>query len=325
MSTRDVGSPDRQSISAIVCAHTDRRWNALVEALASLESQIRPPDETILVVDYNPALLKRARDTFKNVTIIPNTETRGLSGARNTGVSVARGDIVAFLDDDARAHPACLAELATGYDDESVVGTGGLVEPRWKDDRPVRWLPNEFYWTIGCTYKGLPTDSSVIRNPIGANMSFRREAIVHAGGFPEGLGRVGAIPFGCEETELAVLVTNALPGSKIVNVPTARVEHLVGAERTRWHYFRARCWAEGRSKAIVARDVGQDAALASERHYLRHTLPRGVVSALCSGLRGEIAGFARAATMLAGLSITVAGYVCGRLMRTSRSAAGGLV
>lgn len=62
------------------------------------------------------------------------------------------------------------------------------------------WLPREFMWTVGCSYRGLPTFPTAIRTPIGDNMSFRRSAFTQAGPFTEGIGRLGTTPLGCEET-----------------------------------------------------------------------------------------------------------------------------
>ena len=100
-----------EAVSVIICAYTLRRWNELVKAVASVEQQTRRPDETIIVIDHNSVLLERAHETFTSATVIPNRAGRGLSGARNTGVEAAGGEIVAFLDDDARAEPTWLAEL----------------------------------------------------------------------------------------------------------------------------------------------------------------------------------------------------------------------
>jgi peptidoglycan/xylan/chitin deacetylase (PgdA/CDA1 family)/GT2 family glycosyltransferase len=290
-----------------------------VQAVTSVENQTRHPDQTIVVIDHSPALLEQARETFTDATVIPNPSGRGLSGARNAGVAAARGEIVAFLDDDARADRRWLAELLSAYRDPTVVGTGGLVEPRWSSGRRARWLPREFYWTIGCSYTGLPTEVAAIRNPIGASMSFRREAIVQAGGFREGVGRVGAVPLGCEETELAVRIASARPTAKIMHTPTARVHHLVTAERGRLRYFTLRCWAEGRSKATVVHHVGPDAGLASERSYVLRTLPRAVRRELGLAFRGDLWGSVRATTIVAGLSATAAGYLYGKALRNSGS------
>jgi hypothetical protein len=172
---------------------------------------------------------------------------------------------------------------------------------------------------IGCSYRGLPETVAEIRNPIGANMAFRRTAFERAGGFRDGIGRVGARPVGCEETELAIRVRQGSPGARILQVPEARVRHLVPPERTSWRYFRARCWSEGLSKALVATEVGRQDALASERGYTLRTLPWGVVQGLADALRGRLAGAGRAAAIVAGLAVTTAGYLRGRLaVRASR-------
>lgn len=300
------------TVSVVICAYADQRWEALVESVASVRAQTRRADETIVVIDHNSALLERSRSVFRDAMVLANHGSRGLSGARNTGVAVASGEIIAFLDDDARARRDWLAELTAPYSDERVVGTGGRVDPRWVAGPASTWLPLEFYWTIGCSYRGLPTHRCPIRNPIGANMSFRREAILRTDGFREGLGRVGAVPLGCEETEMAVRLAQALPSSLIVHVPAACVDHRVDRERAQFRYFVSRCWAEGRSKATITRQVGR-AGLSSERTYATRTLPRGILAGLRDALRGETAGLARAVAILAGLMITAAGYAHGQV------------
>jgi GT2 family glycosyltransferase len=308
-------------VSVVICAYATRRWDALIAAVDSVAAQTRAAEQTIVVIDHNPAMLEQALARFSDLTVVANAGARGLSGARNTGVASAHGEIVAFLDDDAVARPDWLHSLLDCYDDQGVVGAGGIVEPRWQDGVVCQWLPAEFYWTIGCSYRGLPEEVSPIRNPIGANMSFRRDAILAAGGFREGIGRLDTTPLGCEETEMAVRVTRAFPGSRILHAPRARVDHLVEADRSCWRYFRARCWSEGLSKAIVARHVGQTDGLASERSYALKTLPLGFASAVADALRGEPSAIARGAAILAGLAITAAGYLWGRVKRS----AGGLL
>lgn len=85
-------------------------------------------------------------------------------------------------------------------------------------------------------------------------------------------------------------------------------------QRLTWRYFRARCFAEGLSKAQVAARVGSERALASERTYARRVLPRGVARGLGDARRGDLAALGRAAAIIAGLGTTSAGYARGRLM-----------
>lgn len=297
----------------VICAYADRRWEALCDAVGAATAQ--RPDELIVVIDHNDALCARAAVAFDRATVVASAGPRGLSGARNTGVAAASGDILVFLDDDACPRPGWLATIMEAFLDNSVIGVGGTAYPRWEGDVPA-WLPPEFYWVVGCSYRGLPQRVMPIRNPIGANMAFRRDVFDRVGGFSDGIGRVGRTPLGCEETELSIRATRGIAG-RIVQIPGAIVDHLVPADRTGWRYFRRRCWAEGISKAIVAHSVGTDTALASERSYVTRTLPTGVMIALRDALRGERAGFARAGTIIAGLMITTAGYLRGVLAGTS--------
>jgi glycosyltransferase involved in cell wall biosynthesis len=318
MAERTNSPAPSPSVSVIICAYADRRWPVLVDAVGSALAQRPAPLEVVLVIDHNDALLARAGARFLDdelVVVVANAQRQGLSGARNTGLATARGDVVAFLDDDAIARPGWLASLTAAYaSDAGVVGTGGVALPRWETGKPD-WFPDEFLWVVGCSYVGLPTEAAPIRNPIGANMAFRRTACAGVGGFAHGIGRVGKTPLGCEETELSIRVRAANHGATILQIPGAAVDHLVTAERVEWEYFRRRCWAEGLSKALVTDAVGHDAGLASERAYALRTLPLGVLRGVGDAVRGDRSGLRRAAAIVAGLLITTAGFARGTIAR----------
>ena len=306
--TQNAGAP---AISVIICAYTEQRWDELDKALASVRAQTLPTAQIVLVIDHAPELQARAETRWPDVRVVANRERQGLSGARNTGVEECTGDIVAFLDDDAVAAPDWLERLAQAYADPRVVGAGGDVRPRWAEGRP-RWFPAEFDWVVGCSHSGMPQRVEPVRNLIGANMSFRREALVAAGSFSHELGRVGTIPAGCEETELCIRLASIRPDGIVMYDPAAVVDHLVPAFRATPRYFLSRCAAEGRSKAILAGMVGSDAGLAAERTYVRRTLPLGFVRGLRDLTRRDAAGPARSAMLAAGLLTTGLGYLRGR-------------
>ena len=298
------------SASVVICAYTEDRWDDLAAAVRSALTQAPEPREVIVVSDHNPRLLERVRRELPDAVAVPNHEQKGLSGARNTGVAVACGDVIAFLDDDAEASPGWLARLLAAYGDPRVAGVGGAVEPRWPVRRPSSF-PLEFDWVVGCSYRGMPSEPAVVRNVIGANMSFRHDVFESVGGFRTDIGRVGKRPVGCEETELCIRLRQRRPDAVVLFEPRARVAHRVAPERTRWRYFRARCYGEGVSKAIVAKHVGADDGLSAERSYAARTLPRGIADGVVDTLRGDLAGAARAAGIVIGLAITFAGYTIG--------------
>jgi hypothetical protein len=220
---------------------------------------------------------------------------------------------VAFLDDDAVAEAGWLAAMAAGYDGANVAGVGGLTLPMWGTTAP-RWFPDEFAWVVGCTYRGMV--AGPIRNLMGGNASFRREAFDVAGGFRSGIGRTaGGRPLGCEETEFCIRLRQAAPETVLLFEDTAVIWHRVPAERARFAYFRSRCYAEGLSKAMVTQSVGVGDGLASERRHALVALPRGVAHGLRAAVTGDPSGLGRAATIVAGLAFTTAGYAAGSLGR----------
>jgi len=299
------------TITVIVCAYTERRWDDLIAVIDSLERQTLAPSEIILVIDHNPALLASAQTRFHNITIIENAEPHGLSGARNSGIAVAHGDIIAFIDEDAEASPDWLEKIAACYEDVHIMAAGGSISPRWMTKRPA-WFPDEYKWVVGCTYHGMPTVKTQIRNLIGCNMSFRREVFADIGGFRRAMGRVGTSPVGCEETEMCIRARQLCPDKTILYDPAIRViNHRVPGTRATWKYFYSRCFAEGVSKALVAKFVGADDGLASERQHAAKVLPQGIARGLKDILRGDLSGGARSFAILSGLVAASLGLVYG--------------
>lgn len=300
------------STTVVICAYTENRWDDLVSALDSLRQQNHPPDEVIIVIDHNEKLYKRASQTFSDVRLFQNTYERGLSGARNTGIELAEGEIIAFMDEDATAHPDWLDTLLKVFEAPEILGVGGQILPVWLEGRP-RWFPEEFDWVVGCTYRGMPDKPAQVRNLIGCNMAYRRIVFDTVGTFREGVGRVDTLPVGCEETELCIRINQTMKNQRLIYTPDAIVNHRVPAQRANWRYYFSRCYSEGLSKALIARFIGAKDALSTERTYTLKTLPAGVLRGLGDLFKGDIYGPLRSIAIVAGFLTTGLGYVRGKL------------
>ncbi|MFH9941080.1 glycosyltransferase [Streptomyces murinus] len=315
-------------ISVVICAYTEDRWEDILAAVSSVRAQSYPALETLLVVDHNPALgerLERAYRTAEDVRVLPNSGPRGLSSGRNTGIAASRGEVIAFLDDDAVAERDWLRRFAEAYADPRVLAVGGRTEPVWASGRRPAWFPEEFDWVVGCTYRGLPPGRVRVRNVLGGNASFRRTAFEAAGGFATGIGRDGGHrPLGCEETELCIRLTRARPDGVLLIDDRAVIHHRVPRVRENFAYFRTRAFAEGLSKALVARSVGADKGLESERRYATRVLPAGVARGLRDALLGRPGGAGRAGAIVAGVLTAAGGFAVGslRARRESYATAG---
>ncbi|MEU4469160.1 glycosyltransferase family 2 protein [Streptomyces sp. NPDC024017] len=305
-------------ISVVICAYTEDRWEDILAAVSSVHAQSRPALETLLVVDHNETLRERLAKEYKEssdgavVRVLANAGPRGLSAGRNTGIAAARGEVVAFLDDDAVAERDWLRHFAEAYADPRVMAVGGRTVPVWASGRRPDWFPEEFDWVVGCTYLGLPRGLVRVRNVLGGNASFRRSAFDAAGGFATGIGRDGdKRPLGCEETELCIRLSRARPDAVLLIDDRAVIHHRVPEIREHFRYFRTRTYAEGLSKALVARSVGAEKGLESERRYATRVLPAGVARGLRDALLARPGGAGRAGAIVAGVLTAAGGYVVG--------------
>ena len=133
----------------------------------SLDRQTYAAKEIIVIVDHNPGLQEElGKLAREGIRISHNTGRQGLADARNSGIALSQGEIIAFIDDDAAADSRWLEELIACYRDPDVLASGGAILPVWEGGRRPAWLPEEFLWIIGCTYRGMQTNGA-IRNMIG--------------------------------------------------------------------------------------------------------------------------------------------------------------
>jgi cellulose synthase/poly-beta-1,6-N-acetylglucosamine synthase-like glycosyltransferase len=310
MSKTAAGTARVPTASVVIASYAGERWSYLQDAVASVLAQTHAALEIVVVVDHNPDLLVQARRALPAALVIPNTGVRGASGARNTGVAVCHGDVLAFLDDDARASAEWLAALLPHFADPDVVGVGGRVDPIWATSRPG-WFPPEFDWVVGGSYRGMPRTAEPVRNVWSNNMAIRRTVFDAAGGFREKFGKVGSRSRP-EDTDLCLRATAGGRGIWVYE-PAGIAGHQVPPERTTVRYFLRRCFHEGRGKAGLSALNGAADSTSTERRYARNVLPQGIARGLAEAARGDWTGALRSAAIVAGFGTAAAGYLTGVL------------
>lgn len=312
MSTAST-DPSDVTISAVICAYTDDRRELLDASIEAVLDQLRPGDQLVVVIDFNDELLARvSTDYGARATVVPNSNLRGICGARNSGIEASVGDVVAFVDDDARVQPGWLERLRSDYRDPAVTGVGGNAQPVWPAERPD-WFPPEFDWVVGCSHLGLPVDPSPVRNLLGCNMSFRRDALEKVGGFNSEIGQQGGNSLmRCDETELCIRLGQDQPSATLLLDPELKVRHWVSDDRVTPRYFLRRCYWEGLSKQQLGTMVGRSDSLSTEWQYTLAVLPKAVGRELVASVRSpgrRLAHLRRGAAVVVGLAATTFGYV----------------
>ena len=164
------------SISVVVCSYNGAR--TIRDCLQGLRKLDYPNYEVIVVNDGSRDRTESIAKEFGFQII--TTENRGLSSARNTGMRAAKGEIVAYIDDDAIPDPHWLTYLAASYLRSNHMGIGGPNLPPRDDGAVADCVAN----SPGGPIHVLLTDEEAEHIP-GCNMSFRKAALEAIGGFDE--------------------------------------------------------------------------------------------------------------------------------------------
>ena len=304
-------------LSVIATSYTLDRLGDVFDLMESLKAQSYAPLEVLFVAEGSRELCARvaahiAERGIANGRVLFNGGEPGLSAARNVGIQAARGEILAFLDDDTIAFPDWAGEVVRACQADAVVGLTGATLPLW-DDEAMSWLPEEMYWLISCTGWTGWREVREVRNAWGHNMAFRREAFRACGGFHNGHGfHRGAF---AEDNEFS-LRTRAATGKKIVFSPQARVWHKVHRYRLSWAWAAERSYFIGRSRPMLQRAARAAATLGVERGLLRRLLTGVLPRTLASLPRHPRLAGRKLALILVSLTFLSLGYLSGLLGRS---------
>jgi GT2 family glycosyltransferase len=254
---------------------TFRRPDALARAMSSLASQQDPGVEWELIVvdnDVAPgaeATVHALAPAIAAAVMVLREPSRGAAYARNAGIDAAKGEVIAFIDDDVVAPPTWLAALTAPILEGSSEGAGGPVKldpavplPRWVS-RDWRGCLSEY--GRGDSEQELPRGDFVLT----ASAAFRTDLLRESGGFDPVLGPAQRVPiFFNEDVDLCRRFSAR--GGRIRYVPDAAVIHEVPTERLQPGYFVKRTYAQGRSDWLLEREVNVRRPLGGAKGMLIH-------------------------------------------------------
>jgi len=228
-------------ITVVICSlDGEQRIGPCLDALAAQEDT----GFEVVVVDDGSSDGTAAVAARRGARVVRHRRRRGLAAARNSGVAAARGEIVAFTDDDCLPARGWLAGLRRAWADagHDVAGIGGPALPTGPDSAVIRYLelnnplgppevdlarstaaPYRFVrYLVRNAARGAPSGARPVYALVGANMSFRRRTILAAGGFDD------RFTFGAEEEELCGRIRDGAAGvaTRLLFTPDARVAHV---------------------------------------------------------------------------------------------------
>jgi glycosyltransferase involved in cell wall biosynthesis len=172
---------------------------------------------------------------------------QGKSYALNTAIQNARGEVLAFMDDDVTVEPTWLQNLTRNLDGGEWCGAGGRILPA-RAFTPPPWLPLRGPFNMGGVLALFDLGEAareLDRPPFGTNMAFRKEIFQKYGGFRTDLGPFPGNEIRNEDTEFGRRLLAA--GERIRYEPSAVVYHAVPEQRLTKKYFLAFWFGLGRA------------------------------------------------------------------------------
>jgi glycosyltransferase involved in cell wall biosynthesis len=284
-------------MSVVVCTY--QRADVLARSLGSLTDQTLSDDAYEVLVVYDQQDVETGATVDEYAPDLPNLrrlndDGQGLSYARNVGYRAADGEYVAFLDDDASAHPGWLAAYLETFNRVTPTPDciGGAVRPDF--EKPVPWwVPPSL---PGIPVRDLSGEPRWIDFPdetvIGANMAFPRSFLVETGGFPTNLGRKDGTLLSNEET---VVQAAAAAGNGIYYHPDAWVNHLIEGFRLTPTYLVRRHYWQGISDCRMDPKRVADTESEAEGRSLREGIPRAISVIGGLLLSGKVSSYVMAA------------------------------
>jgi glycosyltransferase involved in cell wall biosynthesis len=230
-------------LTAILCTYN--RCQSLQRALNSAAALVLPEsvEWEVLVVDNNSN--DQTRKTVGGFSARYPGRFRylfeprpGKSHALNAGIREARGDVLAFMDDDVVVHPEWLQNLTAALQDREWAGSGGRILPEWNCS-PPRWLSPDSSHAAGplVAFHPMQEAGEISVAPIGTNMAFRKEMFEKYGNFRVDLGPRPGSELRNEDTEFGERLLAA--GERLRYEPSAIVYHPVSENRLKKEYFLA--------------------------------------------------------------------------------------
>lgn len=244
--------PFLPKLSIIVCTYNRERY--IEETLKLLSDQsIEKSGYEVLVIDNNSTdNTKSICEKFTKQSGHSNfhyfLETnQGHTFSRNRGIKEAKGQYLAFLDDDAWVENTYCEEIIkffTRHPDVSALG--GKIIPLYEGNEPV-WM-TKFLWPLvaGLDMGGEIKEFKRSKYPIGANMAFGASVFKDYGLFNVELGRRGKGLEGGDEKDIIYRLKR--DHKKVVYVPSIVARHIIPDSRIQKSYIKGQAIGVGTSE-----------------------------------------------------------------------------
>jgi glycosyltransferase involved in cell wall biosynthesis len=240
-----------ENVKITIAICTYNRAELLKDCLDSFISSYQNFDSNlyeVLVVNNNSndttqELAQSYAEKYDNFRVVVETN-QGLSHARNRAYKEAKGEWIAYIDDDARGHKNYIIQLSTNIDTYCFDAIGGPCIPLYHINKPI-WYKESYQnakkiLEIGELKKGFID---------GFNSVFKKVTLEKLDGFNTNIGMTGKkVAYG-EETELQIKIRNM--DGVIYFDPNLLVDHYIDNYKLNLLWFLKSSYANGRDSWVT--------------------------------------------------------------------------
>ncbi|MCC6450577.1 MAG: glycosyltransferase family 2 protein [Candidatus Aureabacteria bacterium] len=225
-------------ISVVVLTHN--RLPFLRDCVESIRANGYADHEIVVVDNASTDGTAEAFRRVPGVRLLRFDRDRDLAACRNAGIDAARGDIIAFTDDDCAVEKDWLSRIEADLRDHDAVG--GVARPLG-DFSPPRWWDDEINWLVGLSVPGhYGPRAGEIYLPASLNLAYRAP-VLRALGFREGAPGLAGRNMTREDSDL--WIRTRAGGHRTLFDPALVVYHRVPPERLTVSFCVRRAFSDG--------------------------------------------------------------------------------
>ena len=244
-----------EKISVIICTYNREKY--LYNCLKSIAENDFSFDKYEIVLINNNSTdsteneCKRFQNDFPQVNFCYVVEkNQGLSFARNRGIDEAKGEILVYVDDDAKVNDIYLKTIDDFFAiSPNIFAVGGAIFPVYETEEP-RWM-SHYTRVLITAYKNEGNKIIELKGnkfPSGGNAAYRKEVFQKIGKFNTDLGRKGTLLIGAEEKDIFDKMRTQ--NMRVFYLPNMILHHIIPPSKLTKEYFNNLTFSIGKSERI---------------------------------------------------------------------------
>ena len=235
-------------LSIVICTFNRKHFleSCLNSIIDQTERLLKEKIEVIVIDNNSKDDTKQFINQYQSIKPIVYflEKKQGLSHARNTGIELARGQYIAFIDDDATIDKKWLNTLLNGIKNTKSDVFGGPIYPRFEVECP-KWIDTNYFIRKFKNTNGYLSYLAAQEGFSGGNMCIHKSVFEKIGRFDVNLGMQGnTIKLG-EETDFFNRLYSNSEKYQLYNLTDMSITHFEAAYKIETSYLKKRIILSG--------------------------------------------------------------------------------